>query len=207
MEFVQQNVPQLATYSVPEAGRLLGLGRDKAYEEAKKGTFPVLRFGRLLRVPCAAFHKMLRKRWRSPIIGKAALRMNASVIRFPRPPDKKRTPAGQRGAQRHSQYSSRDVFRIDPRPNCRKALVPATIPAGVSVVAEPLTFLSRCCPPPARRCTMSGWIDEASDEDRHEARLLPLALQTEFDYSALEPEAAVAGPGGHQFNPGVGRQA
>ena len=47
------------TLSVPEAGRLVGLGRDASYEAAKRGKIPVLRFGRLLRVPIRAFERML----------------------------------------------------------------------------------------------------------------------------------------------------
>lgn len=46
-------------YSVPEAGRLLGLGRNASYDAAKRGDFPTLRIGRLLLVPKAPFHRML----------------------------------------------------------------------------------------------------------------------------------------------------
>jgi excisionase family DNA binding protein len=48
-----------ATYSVPEAGRILGLGKNASYEAAHRGELPVLRFGRKLRVPRAALEKML----------------------------------------------------------------------------------------------------------------------------------------------------
>lgn len=41
----------LATISVPEAGALLGIGRDAAYVAADRGEIPVLRLGRALRVP------------------------------------------------------------------------------------------------------------------------------------------------------------
>jgi excisionase family DNA binding protein len=44
-------------YSVPEAGRLLGLSRNGAYEAAKRGDIPVIRIGRLLVVPKARFHR------------------------------------------------------------------------------------------------------------------------------------------------------
>jgi excisionase family DNA binding protein len=47
------------TISVPEAGRRLGLGKNAAYEAAGRGEIPVLRFGRLLRVPRVAFQRML----------------------------------------------------------------------------------------------------------------------------------------------------
>jgi excisionase family DNA binding protein len=39
------------TLSVPETARLLGVGRDKAYEMAHTGRIPVLRIGRRLLVP------------------------------------------------------------------------------------------------------------------------------------------------------------
>jgi excisionase family DNA binding protein len=47
------------TYSVPEAGRLLGLGRNAAYEAARRREIPVLRFGRKLRVPRLALERLL----------------------------------------------------------------------------------------------------------------------------------------------------
>lgn len=49
------------TLTVPEAGELLGLGRDAAYEAAKRGDLPVLRFGRRLLVPRAALERMLEQ--------------------------------------------------------------------------------------------------------------------------------------------------
>ncbi len=41
------------TMTVEAAGRELGLGRSSAYEAARRGELPVLRFGRTLRVPTA----------------------------------------------------------------------------------------------------------------------------------------------------------
>jgi excisionase family DNA binding protein len=46
-------------YTVPEAGRLLGLGRNAAYDAAKRGDIPTLRIGRLLLVPKIPLHRML----------------------------------------------------------------------------------------------------------------------------------------------------
>jgi excisionase family DNA binding protein len=46
-------------YTVPEAGRLLGLGRNAAYAAAQRGDIPTLRIGRLLLVPKIALHRML----------------------------------------------------------------------------------------------------------------------------------------------------
>lgn len=48
------------TTSVPEAGRMLGIGRNAAYEAVKRGEIPSLRFGKLLRVPLAVLERMLR---------------------------------------------------------------------------------------------------------------------------------------------------
>lgn len=39
------------TITVPEAGSMLGLGRDAAYAAAKRGEIPTLRFGKRLVVP------------------------------------------------------------------------------------------------------------------------------------------------------------
>jgi excisionase family DNA binding protein len=51
--------PERLVYTVPEAGRLLGLGRNAAYEAAKRGDIPTLRMGRRLLVPKIPFHRML----------------------------------------------------------------------------------------------------------------------------------------------------
>jgi excisionase family DNA binding protein len=47
------------TCSIPEAGRILGIGRNTAYEAAARGEIPVLCFGRVKRVPVAALRRML----------------------------------------------------------------------------------------------------------------------------------------------------
>jgi hypothetical protein len=48
------------TLSVPEAGkRYFGLSRNGAYDAAARGELPVIRIGRLLRVPIRALEKML----------------------------------------------------------------------------------------------------------------------------------------------------
>ena len=50
------------TLSVPEAGRLyLGIGRDSSYEAAKRGEIPVIRIGKLLRVPIVAMERLLEQ--------------------------------------------------------------------------------------------------------------------------------------------------
>ena len=48
------------TRSVPDAGkRYFGLSRNAAYDAAARGDIPVIRIGRLLRVPVRALERML----------------------------------------------------------------------------------------------------------------------------------------------------
>ncbi len=54
-----QSMGKKLVYTVPEAGRLLGLGRNAAYDAAKRGDIPTIRLGRLLGVPKGPFHKLL----------------------------------------------------------------------------------------------------------------------------------------------------
>jgi hypothetical protein len=50
------------TMSVPKAGRqYYGIGRNASYAAAKRGEIPVLRIGKLLRVPIAALERMLEQ--------------------------------------------------------------------------------------------------------------------------------------------------
>ena len=48
-----------ATYTVPEAGKKLGIGKNSAYEAAHTGQIPTIRVGRRLLVPRAALDRML----------------------------------------------------------------------------------------------------------------------------------------------------
>ena len=47
------------TYTVEEAGRKLRIGRNAAYEAARRGDIPTIKIGRLIRVPKAAFDRLL----------------------------------------------------------------------------------------------------------------------------------------------------
>jgi Helix-turn-helix domain len=49
------------TYSIPEAGEMAGLSRNGAYAAADRGEIPTIRFGRLLRVPAAAWDRILQE--------------------------------------------------------------------------------------------------------------------------------------------------
>ena len=55
------------TLSVPEAGlRYFGLCRGSSYEAAHRGDIPVIRVGRLLRVPIKAMNALLEGAGRKP---------------------------------------------------------------------------------------------------------------------------------------------
>jgi excisionase family DNA binding protein len=47
------------TIDVPEAGRILGLSRNAAYDAAARGDIPTIRIGKRLLVPKAALDRML----------------------------------------------------------------------------------------------------------------------------------------------------
>ncbi len=48
-------------YDVPEAGALLGLTKNGSYEAVKRGDIPSIKIGKLIKVPKAAFNKMLEE--------------------------------------------------------------------------------------------------------------------------------------------------
>jgi excisionase family DNA binding protein len=48
-----------AVLTVPEAGQILGLGRNASYEAARRGDIPTIKLGKLLRVPKRALDRML----------------------------------------------------------------------------------------------------------------------------------------------------
>jgi excisionase family DNA binding protein len=48
-------------YDVPEAGAMLGLGRNASYRAAKQGDIPTIKIGKLIRVPKAALLMMLER--------------------------------------------------------------------------------------------------------------------------------------------------
>jgi len=47
------------TYSIEEVAKLLGIGRNQAYEAAKRGDFPVIKVGKRLLAPKPALDRML----------------------------------------------------------------------------------------------------------------------------------------------------
>jgi excisionase family DNA binding protein len=50
---------QRATYTIAEAAKKLGIGKNSAYEAAKRGDIPVVKVGKRLLVPSVAFDQML----------------------------------------------------------------------------------------------------------------------------------------------------
>jgi len=47
------------TFTVEETAKLLGIGRNSAYEAVARGEIPVIRVGKRLLVPKAALEKLL----------------------------------------------------------------------------------------------------------------------------------------------------
>jgi excisionase family DNA binding protein len=47
------------TYTVEQAARLLGIGRNSAYDAVRRGEIPVLKIGHRYLVPRAALERML----------------------------------------------------------------------------------------------------------------------------------------------------
>jgi excisionase family DNA binding protein len=54
-----QNDERLVMDLWPDAGRRLGLGKSATYQAAANGQIPVVRFGRLIKVPVRALEQML----------------------------------------------------------------------------------------------------------------------------------------------------
>lgn len=47
------------TFTIPEAGTVLGVGRTAAYDAARRGEIPTIRVGRRLLVPRAALERLV----------------------------------------------------------------------------------------------------------------------------------------------------
>jgi len=61
MTDINAQADKCLVYDVTEAGEMLGLTRNAAYAAAKRGDFPIVRIGKLIKVPKAAFHQMLER--------------------------------------------------------------------------------------------------------------------------------------------------
>jgi excisionase family DNA binding protein len=62
------------TITVPEAGIRLGIGRNAAYEAARRGEIPVIRIGKRMVVPLLAFERMLSVESKSQIVATELVR-------------------------------------------------------------------------------------------------------------------------------------
>ena len=49
------------TYSIPEAAKILGIGRNLCYDRVKTGEIPAIKIGRRLLVPRKALAKFLEE--------------------------------------------------------------------------------------------------------------------------------------------------
>jgi excisionase family DNA binding protein len=48
------------TANISQAAKVLGIGRNQAYEAARRGEIPTIRIGKRLLVPLAALERMLQ---------------------------------------------------------------------------------------------------------------------------------------------------
>lgn len=51
--------PERLTYYIDEAAKVLGVGRNQAYEAARNGQLPTIRIGKRILVPRVALAEML----------------------------------------------------------------------------------------------------------------------------------------------------
>lgn len=57
---MQSIVPEeRKTITIAEAAKALGVGRNQAYEAAHRGEIPIIKIGKRLLVPRAAFERMI----------------------------------------------------------------------------------------------------------------------------------------------------
>jgi excisionase family DNA binding protein len=52
--------PSRRTISITEAAKVLGVGRNQAYEAARRGEIPTIKIGKRLLVPLAVLERMLQ---------------------------------------------------------------------------------------------------------------------------------------------------
>ena len=61
---------QRIAVSVPEAGKLVGVGRTLAYSLAATGEWPVIRIGRSVRVPVEGLKRWVERRTEPGVSGR-----------------------------------------------------------------------------------------------------------------------------------------
>ena len=72
--------PRPLTYSIVQAGKLIGLSRNASYAAAKSGDIPTVRIGRLLLVPKKPFLAMFGIREESEIAAQAGVRQTSETV-------------------------------------------------------------------------------------------------------------------------------
>ena len=55
-----QRSDEVETYTIEQVAKILGIGRNQAYEAARRGDFPTMRFGSRWVIPKARFDSFLR---------------------------------------------------------------------------------------------------------------------------------------------------
>ena len=58
-QIMQTNESTRKTRTIPEVAKVLGIGRNAAYEAARTGQIPTIRIGGRILVPLAALEKLL----------------------------------------------------------------------------------------------------------------------------------------------------
>jgi len=57
------------TYTVEQAGAIIGVSRTTAYKLCRAGVIPTIRFGRQLKVPIAQLQKLLTEKEKGQVDG------------------------------------------------------------------------------------------------------------------------------------------
>jgi excisionase family DNA binding protein len=70
-----KNDQKALTVTVPQAARLLGIGRNLAYECVKRGDIPTIQLGRRILVPLAGLNRLLSEgRADAPVLSPRVMR-------------------------------------------------------------------------------------------------------------------------------------
>lgn len=59
MSIIQKTAPQGRVISVPEAAKILGIGRRQAYRAVQDGEIPAVRIGRRILVPLSKLNALI----------------------------------------------------------------------------------------------------------------------------------------------------
>jgi excisionase family DNA binding protein len=130
------------TLSVEEAGRLCGLSRNSAYEAARRGELPTLKFGRRIVVSRAKLLAMLGE----PAVGAPVTKAQAEggrCVEMERPPWAAAARATARAVE--STLVTGILFHRRPRPQAL-ALMPTGAPARMTSWCSASVVAGSCEP-------------------------------------------------------------